>query len=185
MRIAPRNSRLFAAVAASLSFLTLPAAAATNALLVIDGVPGESQAASHPRSIEVLSLGGEISPSTAANNGDGGRAARPCSKPFVVSKLVDRASPVLMGNALVGTIMPTATFYLSKSAGGSQANAEYLTIVLNQVTVVSTTLALAGDGSAPAEQVTFAFTSGSLSYKPQRPDCSFDPPIIAALGRSC
>jgi type VI secretion system secreted protein Hcp len=88
----------------------------------IDQIPGESTDAKHMDEIEVLTYSfgmshGEAGASSTGGARTGGRIAH---KPFVFTKLVDKASAKLMEKACDGTHIPKAVFTAHRATGDKQ-----------------------------------------------------------------
>jgi type VI secretion system secreted protein Hcp len=146
-----RMSRwLMGCLIGGLAFVAVPAIAAVDAYLQIDGVKGESQ--TRPGWIEVSSfhwgVGRGISSPT------GGSSDRESSAPsvseIVITKVIDKASPMLRQANMAGRHLGTVTLMMRK-AGGEQM----LRYVLSDVMISSYSLGSGGD--RPTESLTLSF----------------------------
>jgi len=102
----------------------------------IDQIPGESTDAKHTDEIEVLSYSfgmshGEAGASSTGGARTGGRIAH---KPFLFTKLIDKASAKLLEKACDGTHIPKAVFTAHRATGEKQ---KYLQIDLGDIVVSS------------------------------------------------
>jgi type VI secretion system secreted protein Hcp len=88
---------------AALLVASLPLFAAYDAFIKIDSVPGESTSPAHTGWIELTSFSWGVAP------GSGGGAARCAGHAFVITKLIDKASPRLTQMALTGNHIPNLT----------------------------------------------------------------------------
>lgn len=134
-----------------------PARAAVDAFLQIDGVPGDSQDASHKGQIELTSW------STGARGGGmqmgSGRATDRASVSEIhVTKPQDKASPLLMQAAATGRHFKTATLYVLK------AGQPYLKYKLSDVLVSGYQLSSGGD--RPTESLSLNFAKLEVVYEP-------------------
>jgi len=132
-----------------------PAAAAVDAFLQIEGVNGSS--VERPGWVEVTSfqwgVGRGISSPT------GGMADRESSAPsvseIVITKVIDKASPLLSKCAASGCHYGKAVLALRK-AGGGQANQPFAQYILTNVTISN--VQMNGGGDNPTESLTLHFT---------------------------
>jgi len=100
----------------------------------IDQIPGESTDAKHIDEIEVISWGigmshGEAGASSTGGARTGGRISH---KPFVFTKLLDKASAKLLEKACDGTHIPKAVFQAHRATGDKQ---KYLQIDMDHLVV--------------------------------------------------
>jgi type VI secretion system secreted protein Hcp len=164
VNIKPRNFP--ATLVAGLMTMLVTQAQAADYFLRIDGIPGESVDGRHAGQIEVAAWTVAATPS-----GTSGKTKVACIKDITFSKPLDKASPLLLANAVSGMTIPTATFVAMKSAG-TATPFEYLRIELKDVVITS----IADDGEAgdgaTREQVTLGFGSFNLQYKGQKADGS-------------
>ncbi len=128
-------------------------AAAVDYYLKIEGIPGESTARGFEGQIEVQSWSwGETQ--TGAMRGREGTiladAARP--QPFIITKRIDKASPLLAKALASGQHFPSATITLCRAGGEKQP---YMRYVLHDCMITSIK-PVAGD--VPMEQISFNYT---------------------------
>ena len=139
-----------------------PAAAAIDAYLQIPEVKGESVA--RPGWIEISSFQWGVG--RGVSSPTGGSAGRESSAPsvseIVVTKVTDKASPLLSQCAAKGCHYPKATLMVRK-AGGTQQ--EYLQYVLTNVWVSAYHASSGGD--RPTESLTLNFAKIEMKYAPQ------------------
>jgi type VI secretion system secreted protein Hcp len=154
------------------------AAAAVDMFLKMDGIAGESTDEKHKGEIEILSFGWDIAP----RSGDlVGRTAKVCAHDISFVKYVDKASPLLVSNAIVGTVIPKATLSVRKAGAGQQ---EFMVLELNSV-LVSSVNHNVSNTSLQLEQFTLNFASATFTFKPQRADGSMDTPVVGMVSRTC
>jgi type VI secretion system secreted protein Hcp len=178
-RTNPWLKQLLVASATALALVSTSAQAAADIFLKIDGIAGESTDDKHKGEIDILSFGWEIGPKT----GDlVGRTAKVCAHDMSFVKIIDSASPLLISNAIVGTIAPKATLTLRKAGERQQ---EFMTIELVNVLVSSVSHAVSGASTTFAEQFTLNFTGGTVTFRPQKPDGSLGTPVVANISRTC
>ena len=154
------------------------AAAAVDMFLKVDGIPGESVDDKHKGEIDILSFGWEVSP----KSGDlVGRTAKVCAHDIAFVKNVDKASPLLVSNAVMGNLIPKATLSVRKAGEKQQ---EFMIIELSSVLVSSVNHSVNGS-SSQLETFTLNFASATFTYKPQRADGSLDTPVVGMVTRTC
>lgn len=129
--------------------------------LFIPGVPGSSTDEKHPNWVALSSL-------------QLGVANRVCSE-FVVTKAIDRSSPVLSTSALLGGVYPTMTLDLTNDGALPRS---YLTYVLSNVSVTSVSQSTGGD--LISESVSLSVASASITYRPEgAPEVTYTLPCTA------
>ena len=160
--------------------LSLPcaASAAVDYFLKIDGIDGESTDDKHKGEIAIESWSWGASSTTTAG---GARAGKACVSPMSFTKVVDKASPLLMANTVSGMVIPNAIL-IGRKAGKEQQ--EYLKIELKNV-LVSSYQAAGSNASGQVDQFSLNFSSMSVEYKPQSPDGSVGAPVRATFQGGC
>jgi len=155
------------------------AMAAVDMFLKVDGIKGESVDKNHKDEIDVISWSWGVAAREEARAGKRG-----CVQPIAFTKLVDRATPALVGAAALGTQIPRAVFTVRKpSLAGS--GLEFLTLELNQVLVTAVQQAASNGQDQFVEQVTLKADSILVSYRSQNPDGSAGAPVTASVSGGC
>jgi type VI secretion system secreted protein Hcp len=126
---------------------------ASDYLLEIDGIKGESKDDFHKGSIQVESWS-----FGASNPGASQQGAN--HKDFVVSKHIDKASPLLMLSCCTGKHIPKAILHVRKSTADPTA---YYTITLTDI-VISSFDGGAEGGDVPADSFSLNFTKIKYDY---------------------
>lgn len=152
------------------------AAAAIDAFLKIDEVEGESTDARHPNEIEVLSFSYNILVPPSTGGGGGAGASKPTLSDLVISKRLDKATPLLHQRSAQGTHFRTAVLTL-RTAGVS--GFVFYQVKLTDVRITSiSTIGVAGpDNDRPVETVALGFNKIEWIYTPQAPDGSAGTPV--------
>ena len=175
----PRTRRILpGAVLAACLALPCAAGAAVDYFLKIDGVEGESTDDRHKGEINIESWSWGASSSTT---GGGARSGKACVSAFNFAKLVDKASPVLMANAVNGMVMKSAVLTARKAG---ERPLEYLKVTLENVLVSSYQGSGAG-GSVPMDSFSLNFTKMTVEYRVQRQDGSLGDPTTASFQGGC
>jgi len=138
--------------------------AAVDVFLKIDGIPGESTA--QKDQIDVLSWSwGMAQVGTVGMRG----AARGCITELHLMKLIDKATPKLMGALVSGTVLKNAKLSLRKAAEAKEG-VEFLTIEMDSVFVSS--LQESGSSDTPTESLSLRFGKATVTYTQQKSDGS-------------
>jgi type VI secretion system secreted protein Hcp len=176
-----KNSQTIAAVATTLALAGpgLASAAAVDYFLKIDGIDGESTDARHKGEIEIESWSWGVTQSTSGAGGS--RAGKPCTAPMSFSKPVDKATPLLMANAVSGMVIPRAILIGRKAGEGQQ---DYLKYELKNVMVTSYQTG-GSSSSVPVDQFSLNFASLTVEYKPQDPKGGLGSAVSATIQGGC
>jgi type VI secretion system secreted protein Hcp len=171
---------IFAGIlAATAAIAAAPADAAVDMFLKLDGIKGESQDKTHKDEVDVLSW------SWGAAKGSAGQRASPnqvCSQQLSVTKYVDLATAGLTNNLVLGSTIPNATLTVRK-AGDKPL--EYLVIKLNGVLVSSLQTEGSGGDDRLTESINLAFSGGTITYTPQKPDGTGGTSVTSPLPATC
>lgn len=125
----------------------------------IDGIAGESQDATHPNEIEIITWGWEVKQQSSMHSGSGGGAAKATVGDLRFVHAIDRATPNLAGYCFRGQHIRTATL-TARKAGGTPL--EYLKITLYDVVI--THVEPAGGGGLTLEHVALSFARMKQEY---------------------
>ena len=173
-------SRLLqAAVMAALALPVAASAAAVDYFLKIDGIDGESTDDKHKNEIDIESWSWGVS--QASPSATGRATTRPCVAPISFTKLIDKATPLLMANAVSGMVIPKATLTARKAGAGQQ---EFLKIELKTI-LVSSYQTGGSSSNVPVDQFSLNFAGMSVEYRVQKPDGSLGDPTAASFQGGC
>ena len=152
-------------------------AAASDYLLELDGIKGESSDRKHKDTIEIESFSWGVSNSGVRSSGGGGGAGKVSFSDISVTKLVDKSSPLLFKRAATGQHIKKAVLFVRKSGGDQQ---EYMKITLSDLIVSSfKTAPDKSSNSVPLETVSMNFSKIEFSYSPQKADGSLAAPVVS------
>jgi len=142
---------------------------ATDFLLEIDGIKGESKDDKHKETIEVSSFSwGASNPGSFAGGGGGG-AGKVNFQDITFSSTVSKASPLLFLACATGQHIKKATLFVRKAGGDQQ---DYYKIVLEDV-LVSSIQHMGAEGQGMAnESFSINYAKVKLEYFEQKPDGS-------------
>ena len=145
---------------------------ASDYLLEIEGIKGESQDKAHKETIEVHSFSWGVSQPGTFSLGAGGGAAKCSFSDASFSTVVNKASPVLMQSAATGKHIKKAVLHVRKAGDDPQ---EYYTITFSDVLVSSyQSGGSSGGDSLPMDSFSLNFAKIEYGYKPQKSDGSLD-----------
>lgn len=161
-----KRSLLLASFLALLSWSPPKAQAASDYLLELDGIKGESSDSTHPGNIELASF------SWGATNvpllvGGGGGAGKVSFQDLHFTTSVSKASPQLFLACASGTHIKKATLFVRK-AGGTQ---DYYVITLSDILVTGISQGSGTPGgtttpaAAPTESFSLNFTKIEWEYR--------------------
>jgi type VI secretion system secreted protein Hcp len=144
---------------------------ASDYLLEIDGIKGESSDAKHKDTITIESFSwGATQGATRSSGGGGGAGAgKVVFQDLHVVKATDKSSPALFQAVATGRHLKKATLFVRKAGGEQQ---EYLKITLTDLVVSSYKTGPQAPGVGQTEDVAFEFGKIELDYRPQLPDGS-------------
>lgn len=139
---------------------------ATDIILKIASIKGESKVQTHEDQIDLLSFSGGASNQGTYATGGGGGAGRVDFQDLSVSKYYDLSSVPLMQACATGKDIGETVFYFRKQAEDEAL--EYLTITLSEAKVTSLSTSVSSGGEErPIESVSFNFKSIKYEYKKQ------------------
>lgn len=165
------------ALSTALMLSALPAHAAADYLLALDGIPGESTDENYPRTIEIESFSLGVTMTSGTVVGGGGGAGKASFSDISFSKKLDKSSPLLYLNCAQGKHIPQAILHVRKSGDKPQ---EYYTITLTDVLISSVQTSGASGTDRPSESLSLNFTKIEFSYAAQRPDGSLETPVTSS-----
>src|SRR4051812_3858475 len=138
-----------------------------NAYLTIDGVDGPST--SKKKAIDILSFSFGAEQTSTYQSGASGneaKAGRARIHNLVISKVLDKTSPLLFDHCVTGDILKEVTLAYDKPVKDAQQ--DYFQIVMNDALITS--VAFSGSQDNPTESVTLAFQKIKLGYAPEKDD---------------
>jgi type VI secretion system secreted protein Hcp len=156
-----------------------PPAQASDYLLEIDGIKGESSDQKHKDTIELQSFSWGVSQTTTHSSGGGGGAGKATFQDLHFTSKVSKASPLLFKRAATGEHIKKATLFVRK-AGSGGGQGDYMTITLEDVLVSSyETKPSKGSDAVPTDRVSLNFSKIEFDYKPQLSDGRLGAPVTS------
>ena len=152
-------------LALGLCVCTPLARAASDYLLELDGIKGESKDRVHPETIEISSFSWGCSNPTSVGGGGAG-TGKVQFQDFHFSAAVNKSSPLLMLACATGQHIKSAKLFVRKS-GDAGEPVEYYVITLSDILVSSISQGGggAGGGAVPTDQFSLNFTKITVEYQ--------------------
>lgn len=135
---------------------------ASDIVLDITGVTGESKIKGYEKKIDVLAWSWGLSNSGSFHVGGGGGTGKPSFQDISITKNVDLASPVLMLYCANGKHFDKAKLVMRKSGGDSSL--EYVIMELEKVLVSSYSTGASGGEDRPTENISLNFAQVKVTY---------------------
>lgn len=148
---------------------------AIDMFLKLDTVEGESLDSAHSGEIDLLSANFGASQTGTSHSGGGSGAGKVTMQDMVITKKVDKSSPILFLLLCQGQHIPKGTLTVRK-AGGTKP-LEYLKMNFGNVFITGFQQTGADGQEELTEQVTLNFQQVSVIYTPQKADGSGGPAI--------
>jgi len=144
---------------------------ASDMLLEIDGIKGESQDSKHKDTIEIESFSWGCSNAGTFAAGAGGGSGKVNFSDINFSTHVNKASPLLAFHCASGKHIKKAVLFVRK-AGEKQE--DYYKLTLEDLLVSSYQSAGANGGGTPADSFSLNFAKIKFEYAPQKADGSIE-----------
>ena len=150
---------------------------ASDFLLELDGIKGESQDKAKAATIEVASFSWGLSNMGTSSGGGGGGASKASFNDISFMCSTNVASTSLFLRCVNGKPIPKATLHVRKQGDTPQ---EYYTITLSDC-LISSFQASGSDGSGavPMESFSLNYAKIEFEYKPQKADGTLDTAVKA------
>ncbi len=116
-----------------------------KSFLRIEGIQGDSTIKHHEKEIEILGFTSGVEIDAPAAGGGGAGLARPQFYQIVVSKNVDKASPLLFVNCATGKTFKSASLAVAKV--GPSSVKDFFKIVLTNVTITKVATSVSSGAS--------------------------------------
>ena len=143
---------------------------ASDFLLELAGIKGESSDSKHKETIEIESFSWGVSNMGSHATGGGGGAGKCSFQDMHFTTTVNKASPTLMMSCAQGKHIDKAVLYVRKQGEKQQ---EFYTITLKDLLVSSYQSGdSASGGNLPTDQFALNFAEIKFEYKPQKEDGS-------------
>ena len=148
---------------------------ATDFLLEIDGIPGESSDSKHKNTIEVDSFSWGVSNAGTYASGGGGGAGKASFQDMHFTSTVNKASAKLAQACATGEHIKKAVLYVRKQGENQK---DYYKVTLEDLLVSSYQSGDSAGGSVlPTDQFSLNYAKIKYEYSMQKTDGSLDAPI--------
>ena len=151
---------------------------ASDYLLEIEGIKGESKDSKHPDTIEIESFSWGAANAGTHSSGGGGGAGKVSFQDLHLTAHVSKAAPELMQACANGKHYKKAQLFVRKQGEDQQ---DYYIVTLEDFIVSSyQTGGSTGSHNLPTDQFTLNFGKIKFEYKPQQDSGALDPAITGA-----
>ena len=138
---------------------------ASDYLLEIDGIKGESIDKKFPGAMEIESFSWGLTNAGSFSMGTGGGAGKASLQDFHLTTNLSKASPVLMQKCTTGEHIPKACLHIRKQGGGKDGSQlEYYTWKFDKLIITSFQTGGSGGSPLPTEQISFNFAGIEIDY---------------------
>jgi type VI secretion system secreted protein Hcp len=148
---------------------------ASDFLLEIDGIKGESQDDKHKETIEVSSFSWGHTNAGSMGSGGGGGAGKVSFNDLSFTAVSHKGSPLLAQSCATGKHISKAVLYVRKQGGAQE---DFYTITLTDVLVSSFQSGGHEGQSVPYEQYTLNFAKIEWKYAPQDAKGAVGSPVV-------
>jgi type VI secretion system secreted protein Hcp len=150
---------------------------ASDYLLELDGIKGESRDDKHKDTLEIESFSWGATNQGSFASGGGGGAGKVSFQDIHFTTRVNKSSPILMLSCATGQHIKKAILFVRKAGGDQQ---DYYTVTMTDLLVSSyQSSGSNGSDALPVDQFSLNFSSIKYEYKPQKPDGSLDSAVTA------
>jgi type VI secretion system secreted protein Hcp len=156
---------------------------ASDYLLELDGIKGESIDSKHRECIEIDSFSWGFTNAGSMGRGSGGGTGKVQFQDMHFTKTADKSTPLLVKAACTNQHIKKAVLYARKSSKGGPVD-YYKVILTDSVVSGYQSGGNAGDSSVPHDSFSLNFTKFEVEYCPQKADGSLEGAITAAWDRS-
>jgi type VI secretion system secreted protein Hcp len=140
---------------------------AQDITLKLTNIEGESKKSGYENQIDIHDFKFGVSQSASSAEGLGGGSAKSDCKDLVLTKLVDKATPILFLHSALGTPIPEAIMTVRKAGGQAL---DYLVVTLKDVIVTNVTTGGKSEDERVREEISLAYAKISIQYKAQNPN---------------
>ena len=147
---------------------------ASDYLLELDGIKGESTDEKHKEKIEIDSFSWGVTNDGNMGRGGGGGTGKANFQDVHFTKQTDKSSALLVKSAASGDHIKKAVL-TARKAGGKGGQVDYLIITMEDVMVSNfQTGGNSGNSSIPVDSFALNYTKIKYEYKPQKADGTLD-----------
>lgn len=152
---------------------------ASDFLLEIEGIKGESAVKGHEGALDIESFSFGVSNPGSFAGGGGGGAGKVSVQDFHFTTRISKASPVLFTRCATGEHIKKAVLYVRKAGGDQQQ--DYYTVTLSDLLVSSYQNGGSEGADVPVDQFSLNYSKIEIVYLPQNPDGSRGEPVTGGF----
>jgi len=140
---------------------------AQDITLKLTKIDGESKKDGYENQIDIYDFKFGVSQSASSSQGSGGGSAASDCRDLTLTKLIDKATPILFLYSATGTHIPEAVMTVRKAGG---AALDYLVVTLTDVLVTNVSAGGKTDDERIREEISLSYAVISIQYKVQNAD---------------
>ncbi len=141
---------------------------ASDFLLEIEGIKGESKDSKHPATIEVLSWSWGVSNAGSAAVGSGMGSGKASFQDISFAHYMDKASTALVQHCASGNHITKATLFGRKQGGKTEGQVDFMKITLTDLIVSSVSTGGSEGSGVPVENVSLNYAKIKIEYAVQK-----------------
>jgi type VI secretion system secreted protein Hcp len=150
---------------------------AQDITLKLTKIDGESKKKGFENQIDVYDFKFGVSQSASSSEGLGGGSAKSDCKDLIVTKLIDKATPILFLHSALGTPIPEAVLTVRKAGGQAL---DYLVVTLKDVIVTNVATGGKSEDERVREEISLSYAKITIQYKAQNADGTAGATIVKA-----
>jgi type VI secretion system secreted protein Hcp len=140
---------------------------AQDITLKLTKIEGESKKTGYENQIDVYDFRFGVSQAASSAEGSGGGSAKSDCKDLVLTKLIDKSTPILFLQSALGTPIPEAVLTVRKAGGKAL---DYLVVTLKDVIVTNVATGGKVDDERVREEISLSYAKITIQYKAQNAD---------------
>ena len=150
---------------------------AQDITLKLTKIEGESKKKGFENQIDVYDFKFGVSQSASSSEGLGGGSAKSDCKDLIVTKLIDKSTPILFLHSALGTPIPEAVLTVRKAGGQAL---DYLVVTLKDVIVTNVATGGKSEDERVREEISLSYAKITIQYKAQNADGTAGATIVKA-----
>ncbi len=140
---------------------------AQDITLKLTSIEGESKKKGYEKQIDIYDFKFGVSQAASSSEGSGGGSAKSDCQDLVLTKLIDKSTPIIFVQSATGTPITEAVMTVRKAGGQAL---DYLVVTLNDVIVTNVTTGGKAEDERVLEQISLSYAKITIQYKAQNAD---------------
>lgn len=140
---------------------------AQDITLKLTKIEGESKKKGYENQIDIYDFKFGVSQAASSAEGLGGGSAKSDCKDLVLTKLIDKSTPIIFLYSALGTPIPEAVMTVRKAGGQSL---DYLVVTLKDAIVTNVATGGTADDERVREEISLSYAKITIQYKAQNAD---------------